>query len=143
MAGIVKGKVTVRKTRNGEPPRDSPASSRLGSIQASTEVIVRKATGKYVRDSEIHVPQKPYMLKSGMPKNFRIMPFGPSESVSAMLLVKGGEISGSTVTAEMNHLSGADRFILVTARANTKPRKVPITATATASQMLLTKARRS
>ena len=30
-----------------------------------------------------------------------------------MLLVKGGEISGSTVTAEMNHLSGAERFILV------------------------------
>ena len=69
-----------------------------------------------------------------------MMPLGPSESVSAMLLVKGGEISGRIVTAATNQRRGAGRCILVTARAKTKPRKVPIAATVTASQMLFMRA---
>ena len=41
------------------------------------------------------------------------MPFGPSESVSAILLVNGGEISGSIETPEritLNH-SGIERRV--------------------------------
>ncbi|MPN42632.1 hypothetical protein SDC9_190189 [bioreactor metagenome] len=45
------------------------------------------------------------------------MPFGPSESVSAMLLVKGGEISGNVVTAPSVHLSHAGSGRRVTANA--------------------------
>ena len=68
------------------------------------------------------------------------MPFGPSERVSAMLLVKGGDMSGSTVTADMNQRSGAGIFMRTTAKAKQKPSAVPVTATAIASQMLLTSA---
>jgi|GEM_PF-2398358 len=68
------------------------------------------------------------------------MPFGPSERVSAMLLVNGGEIRGSVVTAPRNHFIQAGMDIRVTAYAYRYPRKVPATATAVASQMLLTNA---
>ena len=76
------------------------------------------------------------MLKSGMPSRLSSMPFGPSESVSAMLLVKGGEMSGSTVTAAMNQRTGAGILMRTTAKAKQKPSAVPVTATAIASQML-------
>ena len=49
--------------------------------------------------------------------------------------------SGS-VTAPRNHFSGAGMSMRVTAKAKTKPRKVPAIATAAASQMLFTKASR-
>lgn len=52
-----------------------------------------------------------------MPKNFRRMPLGPRERVRAMLLVKGGEMRGSVVTAPRNHFSQEGRGILVTAKA--------------------------
>ena len=57
--GIDSGSVTVRKTRPGEAPSDSPASSRFGPTADRTAASVRKETGKYVSVSESHVPQKP------------------------------------------------------------------------------------
>lgn len=44
--GVDRGRVTVRKTRPGEAPRDSPASSRFGSMAERTAASVRKETGK-------------------------------------------------------------------------------------------------
>ena len=57
-----------------------------------------------------------------------------------MLLVNGGDMRGSTVTAARNHLTGDGRLMRVTAKAKINPKNVPISATATASHMLLTKA---
>ena len=52
-----------------------------------------------------------------MPSSFSRMPLGPSERVSAILLVKGGEIRGSVVTAPRNHFSQRGIGIRVTAKA--------------------------
>ena len=99
---------------------------------------VIKAMGKYVSVSEINVPQKPKKLKA-----VRMMPFGPKQSVSAILDVKGGEISGRSVTALIKKVShfGSDKR--VTAKAKINPMIVPAKPTAHARMMLLTMARRS
>ncbi|MPN12438.1 hypothetical protein SDC9_159756 [bioreactor metagenome] len=60
------------------------------------------------------------------------MPFGPKASVREMLLVNGGEISGSMVTAPNRAFSILGRLVRVTARANRYPRKVPVMLTAVA-----------
>ncbi len=62
---MLSGNVTVRKVPHGVLPMLMAASSKLGSMALSTAVRVKNATGKYVRVSAIHVPQKPYILKSG------------------------------------------------------------------------------
>ena len=104
---------------------------------------VIKAMGKYVSVSEINVPQKPKKLKFSKPKAVRMMPFGPKQSVSAILDVKGGEISGRSVTALIKKVShfGIDKR--VTAKAKINPMIVPAKPTAHARMMLLTMARRS
>jgi len=71
------------------------------------------------------------------------MPLGPSESVSAILLVKGGEISGKSVTAltaAHSHLGSESR---VTAKAKIKPSTVPATPAEQPKRMLFTAACRS
>ena len=60
--GADRGSVTAKKVPRRDLPRLSDASSRLGSIAASTADRVRKATGKTVRVSDSQVPQKPKML---------------------------------------------------------------------------------
>jgi hypothetical protein len=118
------------------------ASSKLGSIALSTAARVKKATGKYVSVSAIHVPKNPYMLKSGMPKKFNSSPFGPSTRVRAILLVKGGETKGRTTTAPINHLIKTGKESLVSAKAKMKPTRVPPAATEVAKIRLLKKALR-
>ena len=73
----------------------------------------------------MNVPQKPKKLKFSRPKAVKIMPLGPKQSVNAILDVKGGEISGRSVTALIKKVShfGSDRR--VTAKAKMNPMIVP------------------
>ena len=91
----------------------------------------------------MNVPQKPKKLKFSRPKAVKIMPLGPKQSVNAILDVKGGEISGRSVTALIKKVShfGSDRR--VTAKAKINPMIVPAKPTAQAKIILLTMARRS
>ena len=75
-----------------------------------------------------------------MPKSVRIMPLGPKRSVSAILLVKGGEIRGRIVIALMMNFTQAGMRRRVTAKAKIKPRTVPVRPTEKPSRMLLTAA---
>ena len=61
----------------------------------------------------------------------------------AMLLVNGGEMSGSTGMEPRTHFSGRGRFIRVTANAKTKPSSTPARDTARARYRLLNTAARS
>jgi len=54
-----------------------------------------------------------------MPNNFNNVPFGPSASVSDMLLVNGGEMSGKIVIALIIILNNFGRFVLFTTSAKT------------------------
>ena len=65
------------------------------------------------------------------------MPLGPKQSVNAILDVKGGEISGRSVTALIKKVShfGSDRR--VTAKAKMNPMIVPAKPTAQAKIILL------
>ena len=88
----------------------------------------------------MNVPQKPKKLKFSRPKAVKIMPLGPKQSVNAILDVKGGEISGRSVTALIKKVShfGSDRR--VTAKAKMNPMIVPAKPTAQAKIILLTMA---
>ena len=68
------------------------------------------------------------------------MPLGPKERVKAMELVKGGEISGRSVTAEIANFNQAGMESRVTAKAKIKPMMVPVRPTAVAKTILLTMA---
>jgi len=72
------------------------------------------------------------MLNWGRPNQRNSRPLGPRANVMAMLLVKGGEMSGSTGMAPRAHFSGRGRFIRVTANAKTKPSSTPARDTARA-----------
>ena len=65
------------------------------------------------------------------------MPLGPKSKVKAILLVKGGEISGRMVMALMSNLSQVGRFIRVVTKAKIKPSAVPATPTEQPKRMLL------
>ena len=65
---------------------------------------------------------------------------GPSKSVRAILLVKGGEISGRIVMALMMNFAQEGICRRVTAKAKIKPRIVPASPTEKPSKMLLTAA---
>jgi len=64
------------------------------------------------------------------------MPFGPKARVREMLLVKGGEMRGSMVTALTNHFSHLGQEVRVTARAKRYPRVVPARLTVVARMRL-------
>jgi len=57
-----------------------------------------------------------------------------------MLLVKGGDTKGSTMMALKNHLTILGKLILVTEKANKKPKAVPPVPTAEAKIRLFMKA---
>ena len=69
-------------------------------------------------------------MKLSSPKNCSRIPLGPKESVSAMLLVKGGEIRGRIVTPPITSFSHPGFARRVTAKAKIKPRTVPAAPTA-------------
>ena len=72
----------------------------------------------------MNVPQKPKKLKFSRPKAVKIMPLGPKQSVNAILDVKGGEISGRSVTALIKKVShfGSDRRVTAKAKSESDDR---------------------
>ena len=66
------------------------------------------------------------------------MPLGPSNKVSAILLVNGGEISGRIVSALMPNLSQVGRFMRVVTNAKMNPKTVPAAPTEHPKRILLT-----
>ena len=69
-------------------------------------------------------------------------PRGPKENTKAIEVVKGGEISGSSVATSSNFDETRDKRVRSTVNANRNPSSVPQMPTSVASNRLLPKARR-